>query len=217
MVSAENQHVFCEICAKIQRNFKKVVFEYKKDGKFVFCQSWDARAAFNGGVKGSAECERVHLWRCKGQSRACSRGGCMGTGFWQRGGDECTGCQRACLNVGKCFGYQNCSIKDVALVFFFDFYKRSRTALPRTHFQTRYFGKLFWNIAVFSKKNYQKDLDDRWFLVTNPFEMAEKPAFLLKIQWWIAFFGIGGRGMLCLQMRWMEAKTENRIQTILII
>ena len=35
MVSAENQHVFCEICAKIQRNFKKVVFEYKKDGKFV--------------------------------------------------------------------------------------------------------------------------------------------------------------------------------------
>lgn len=67
----------------------------------------------------------------------------MGAGFWQRGVDECTGCQRACLNVGKCFGYQNCSIKDVALVFFFDFYKRSWTALPRTHFQTRYFGKLF--------------------------------------------------------------------------
>ena len=33
MVSAENQHVFCEICAKIQRNFEKVVFEYKKDEK----------------------------------------------------------------------------------------------------------------------------------------------------------------------------------------
>lgn len=41
----------------------------------------------------------------------------MGAGFWQRGGDECTGCQRACLNVGKCFGYQNCSIKDVLWYF----------------------------------------------------------------------------------------------------
>ena len=39
MVSKENQHVFCEICVKIQRNFKKVVFKYKKDGKFVLCQS----------------------------------------------------------------------------------------------------------------------------------------------------------------------------------
>ena len=54
MVSEENQHVFCEICVKIQKNFKKVVFEYKKDGKFVFCQSWIADAGCLERRKGQA-------------------------------------------------------------------------------------------------------------------------------------------------------------------